>query len=155
MNVSKLKVYIYNSVVVVLLVCGVVYAVLQFVHVGRVEYTDNARVCRHIAPQNVRVQGFIKEIRFEAYQSVCKGDTLVVLEDAEYRLRLAQAQSDLARAEQNSKATGRSIRTTTLNMGVTDASIDEARVNMEKWQRDDERYANLLQAKAATQQQYD
>lgn len=66
MNVSKLKVYIYNSVVVVLLVCGVVYAVLQFVHVGRVEYTDNARVCRHIAPQNVRVQGFIKEIRFEA-----------------------------------------------------------------------------------------
>lgn len=155
MDKTKVKTYIYNSVIVLLLVAGVIYVVLQFTHFGDIEYTDNARVCQYIAPQNTRVQGFIREIRFEAYQHVNKGDTLVVIEDSEYKLRLAQAKSDLARAEQLSKATGSSIRTTTTNMSVTEASIEEARVNMENLQREDSRYEKLLQEKAVTQQQYD
>lgn len=145
MDKTKVKTYIYNSVIVLLLVAGVIYVVLQFTHFGDIEYTDNARVCQYIAPQNTRVQGFIREIRFEAYQHVNKGDTLVVIEDSEYKLRLAQAKSDLARAEQLSKATGSSIRTTTTNMSVTEASIEEARVNMENLQREDSRYEKLLQ----------
>ena len=36
---------------------------------------------QYIAPQNTRVQGFIKEIRFEAYQHVREGDTLVSIVD--------------------------------------------------------------------------
>ena len=97
----------------------------------------------------------MREIRFEAYQHVNAGDTLVILEDSEFKLRLAQAQSDLARAEQQSKATGSSIRTTTSSMDVTAASIEEARVNMENLQREDERYEKLLAQDAVTRQQYD
>lgn len=130
-------------------------SVLQFCHFGHIEYTDNARVCRNIVPQNARVQSFIKEIRFESYQSVNKGDTLVVLEDSEYRFRLEQALSDLARAEENSKATGSSIQTTTSKISVTEASIEEARVNMDNMAREDKRYEQLLREKAVTQQQYD
>ena len=70
MEKTKLRSYIYNAVIILLLVAGIVYVVLQFTHFGHVEYTDNARVCQYIAPQNTRVQGFIKEIRFEAYQHV-------------------------------------------------------------------------------------
>ena len=94
-----------------LLLAGITYVVLQFTHFGHIEYTDNARVCQYIAPQNTRVQGFIKQIRFEAYQHVCEGDTLVIIEDSEFRLRLAQAKSDLARAQQQSKQAGSSVRT--------------------------------------------
>lgn len=91
MEKSKLRSYIYNAVIILLLIAGIVYVVLQFTLFGHVEYTDNARVCQYIAPQNTRVQGFIREIRFEAYQHVNEGDTLVILEDSEYKLRLAQA----------------------------------------------------------------
>ncbi|MBQ6983929.1 MAG: HlyD family secretion protein [Paludibacteraceae bacterium] len=155
MEKAKIQTYIYNSVIVLILLAGITYVVLQFTHFGRIEYTDNARVCQYIAPQNTRVQGFIKEIRFEAYQHVNAGDTLVIIEDSEFKLRLAQAQSDLARAEQQSKATGSSIRTTTSSMSVTEAGIEEARVNMESLAREDKRYEQLLAQDAVTRQQYD
>lgn len=109
MEKTKLRSYIYNAVIILLLIAGIVYVVLQFTHFGHVEYTDNTRVCQYIAPQNTRVQGFVREIRFEAYQHVNEGDTLVILEDSEYKLRLAQARSDLARAEQQSKQAGSSV----------------------------------------------
>lgn len=155
MNKFQIRTYVYNTVIVLLLLAGITYVVLQFTHFGRVEYTDNARVCQYISPQNTRVQGFVREIRFEAYQHVNAGDTLVILEDSEFKLRLAQAQSDLAIAEQQSKATGSSIRTTASSMDVTAASIEEARVNMENLQREDERYEKLLAQDAVTRQQYD
>lgn len=43
-----------------------------------------------------------------------EGDALVIIEDSEFRLRLAQAKSDLARAQQQSKQAGSSVRTASL-----------------------------------------
>lgn len=102
---KNIKKYVYNTVVIAMVVVGAIIVMMNFGHFGRVEYTDNARVRQHITPQNTRVQGFIKEVRFEEFQRVKKGDTLVVIEDAEFRLRLAQAEADLARAEEGAKAT--------------------------------------------------
>ncbi|MCR5313534.1 MAG: HlyD family secretion protein, partial [Bacteroidaceae bacterium] len=147
--------YVYNAIIILLLVIGATIVVSQFVHFGSVEFTDNARVRQHITPQSTRVQGFIREIRFEEFQHVHKGDTLAIIEDAEFRLRLAQAEADLARAEQGAKATGTSIHTTESNISVTDASIEEARVNMENTKKEDARFEKLLKQDAVTQQQYD
>jgi len=155
MEKTKLRSYIYNAVIILLLIAGIVYVVLQFTHFGHVEYTDNARVCQYIAPQNTRVQGFIREIRFEAYQHVDEGDTLVILEDSEYRLRLAQAHSDLARAEQQSKQAGSSVLSAASNVNATQSLREEARVNMENLQRDDYRYEQLLHTGGVSQHQYD
>lgn len=155
MKKTKLRSYIYNAVIILLLIVGIVYVVLQFTHFGHMEYTDNARVCQYIAPQNTRVQGFIREIRFEAYQHVNEGDTLVTLEDSEYRLRLAQARSDLARAEQQSKQAGSSVLSATKNINATQSLKEEARVNMENLQRDDHRYEQLLLVGGVSQHQYD
>lgn len=147
--------YIYNIIVILLLIVGATIVILNFTHFGNVEYTDNARVRQHITPQNTRVQGFIREIRFEEFQKVHKGDTLVIIEDAEFRLRLAQAEADLARAEQGIKQAASSIETTEAGMYETEASIDEARINMENAKREDLRYETLLAQDAVTRQQYD
>ena len=152
---KNIKKYVYNTVVIAMVVVGAIIVMINFGHFGCVEYTDNARVRQHITPQNTRVQGFIKEVRFEEFQRVKKGDTLVVIEDAEFRLRLAQAEADLARAEEGAKATGRSIVTTDAGIQVTDAGIEEARVNMENAKREDSRFEALLEKEAVTQQQYD
>ena len=57
--------YLYNIIVLLLLIAGVALVVFNFAHFGNVEWTDNAHVCQHVTPQNTRVQGFIREIRFE------------------------------------------------------------------------------------------
>ena len=147
--------YLYNTLVILLLLAGATVVVLQFAHFGHIEFTDNARVRQHITPQNTRVQGFVREIRFGEFQPVKKGDTLVVIEDAEFRLRLAQALADLARAEEGAKQAGSSILTTEAGMEVTDAGMEEARVNMENAQREDARFETLLAQEAVTRQQYD
>jgi len=155
MNKNKISTYIYNTIVILCIACGVLYAVSQFMNFGGGEVTDNARVCQNIVPQNCRVQGFIREVRFTEFQEVRKGDTLVIIEDAEFRLRLAQAEADLVRAQRGLQGTASSINTTKTSISVTDAGIEAARVQMENAQREDVRFAKLLQQDAVTQQQYD
>lgn len=110
---------------------------------------------QHITPVNARVGGFIKEIRFNEYQPVHKGDTLVVIEDSEYRLQLAQAEANLQRELAGGDVTSSTIGVTRQNMSVSDAGVDEASVRLENARIDDQRYAQLLKSDAVTQQQYD
>ena len=151
----KTKKIVYNSMIIALMVLGVVYVCAHFVHFGSVEYTDNAQVRQHITPVNTRVQGFIREIRFEEYQPVHKGDTLVIIEDAEFRLRLAQAEADLSNALAGRSVTHSSIHTVESNVRVTDAGIEEVRVQLENARREYDRYDKLLKDGAVTRQQYD
>ena len=154
MATRKVQKLIYNTVIICLLAVALIYVCSRFVHPG-VEYTDNAQVKQHITPVNTRVQGFIKQICFEEYQPVHKGDTLVIIEDSEFKLRLAQAEADLANALSGQQATSMGIATTQNNLRVNDAGIEEARVQMENAKRDYERYQKLLQQKAVTRQQFD
>lgn len=146
---------IYNTVVIALLVCGILFVVSRFVHLGRVEFTDNASVRQHITPINVRVQGFIKEIRFEEYTPVSKGDTLVLIEDTEFRLHEAQAEAALNNALAGHRALATSVATVQSDIEASDASVAECRAQLDNARREDERYARLLERKAVTKQQYD
>ena len=152
---KKLLRTIYNICVLILLVIGAWLVVNHFVHFGDGEFTDNATVQQHITPVNTRVGGFIKEIRFSEYQPVHKGDTLVIIEDSEFRLQLAQAEANLQREMAGGEATTSGIGVTRQNMSVSDAGIDEARVRLDNARQDDQRYAQLLKSDAVTQQQYD
>ena len=145
----------YNVIIFAMLFAGITIVCYKFFHFGNVEYTDNATVCQHITPINTRVSGFIREIRFEEYHEVKAGDTLVIIEDAEFQLRVAQAEAELANALAGHKATTAIIATTANNITVSDASIDEVKAQMINAQREEQRFAKLLQEEAVTQQQYD
>src|SRR3989441_3577872 len=58
--------------------------------------TDDAQVDGHIVPILPKVGGFVTEIRVDENQRVRVGDTLIVLDDRDYKVRLAQAGADLA-----------------------------------------------------------
>lgn len=145
----------YNIVVGIMLLGGVVWVSTKFIHLGRVEYTDNAQVKQQIAPINARVQGFIKKIYFKDYQRVKKGDTLVLIEDMEYRYRLAQAEADYRNAVIGKKAMGTTILTTQSNIGVTESGIEESKIRMENAEKEYFRHKALLTQKSVTQQQFD
>lgn len=155
MIARKTQKIVYNTLILCLLIGGLTYVCSRFIHLGNVEYTDNAQVRQHITPVNTRVSGFIKQVCFEEFQPVKKGDTLVIIEDAEFRLRLAQAEADLSKALAGRSATTAGIQTTKNNLSVNDAGIEEVRVQMENAHREWERFEKLLKEDAVTRQQYD
>ena len=154
MNKKQIK-RTYNVVIIAALVVIIGLICSRFVHWGNVEYTDDAQVWRHITPINARVGGFIKEVRFDDYQHVRKGDTLVIIEDAEFRLALAQAEAHLRGSKSSSSAVSAGMNTTVSNVRAASAGIEEARVQMQNAQKDYQRFEQLLQKDAVTRQQYD
>lgn len=154
MNKKQIK-RIYNVVVVCIVAACAVWAFSHFWHPMGMEYTDDAQVCRHITPINTRVPGFIKEIRFNDFQHVKKGDTLVIIEDAEFRLALAQAEAGLKGRKSGSSAVSASMTTTASNVSTASAGIEETRVDMINAKADFDRFTVLIAKDAVTRQQYD
>ena len=153
-NIRRNKI-ISNVILLVIILGGLCWVCSRFIHFGNVRYTDNAQVKQHITPVNTRVQGFIKKIYFEEYQQVKKGDTLLVIEDAEYRLRLAQAEANYQNALVGKDAMHTTINTTQSNIFATEASIEEARVRLQNAEADYRRYTGLMKEEAVTPQQFD
>ena len=154
MNHRTKKIISYVVTIAVIVLAGL-WVWSKFVHLGDVEFTDNAQVQQQIVPVNSRVQGYIKEIRFKEYEPVHKGDTLVIIDDADMKLRLAQARADYQNAMAGRSVADRSVGVASANVAVTDASIAEAKVVMDLAATDYARYEKLLALDAVTRQQYD
>lgn len=149
------KKFIPNLVLILVIVGGIVWVASKFFHFGNVEYTDNAQVRQDIMPVNTRVQGFIKKIYFSEYQHIKKGDTLLVIEDSEFRLQLAQAEANYANAIVGKNAMATTISTTQSNISVSDAAITEAKARLDNAKLEYDRYTTLLSQEAVTRQQFD
>ncbi len=148
------KILSYIITIVVIVAAGI-WVASRFVHLGNVEFTDNAQVRQQIVPVNSRVQGYIKEIRFNEYEPVKKGDTLVIIDDADLRLNVARARADYQNALAGRDVANRSVTSASANVAVSEASITEAKVVMEMAATDLARYEKLLSQDAVTRQQYD
>jgi membrane fusion protein (multidrug efflux system) len=148
------KILSYIITLAVIIAAGI-WVASKFIHLGNVEFTDNAQVQRQIVPVNSRVQGYIKEIRFKEYEPVKKGDTLVIIDDTDMRLRVAQANADYQNALAGRTVADRSVGVASANVAVSEASIAEAKVLMENAAVDLERHRKLLEKDAVTRQQYD
>ncbi len=103
---------------------------LQIHPYGKCRIHDNAQVRQQIVPVNSRVQGYVKEIRFREYQQVKKGDTLVIIDDADIHLDLARARADYQNAMAGRDVADRAVVAASANVAVSDASITEAKVLM-------------------------
>ncbi len=152
---SKIKRYVSYVATLGIVIVVSVWVAGKYGHFGRVEFTDNAQVRMQIVPVSSRVQGYIREIRFKEYEAVHKGDTLVIIDDSDYRLSLAQAEADLSEARAGRSVTGRGVNVASANVAVSEASIAEAKVLMEMAATDLERYRKMLEKEAVTRQQYD
>ena len=50
---------------------------------------------QYVSPINLRASGYIDKIYFTEHQEVHKGDTLLVLDDREYKIRVMEAEACL------------------------------------------------------------
>ena len=152
---TNTKKIIRSILIIAIIAAGIIWVSAHFFHLGNVEWTDNAQVRRNIVPINSRVQGYIERICFNDFEEVHKGDTLVVIENSEHLLRVAQANAAFQRSLVENTAMGTTISTTENNLSVNDAAIDELKVRLVQAETDFNRYEQLLAQKAVTRQQYE
>lgn len=151
----KEKKILRNIIVIAIILSGLFWVCSKFIHFGSVEYTDNAQIRRNIIPINSRVQGFIQKVCFDDFQFVHKGDTLVIIESSEYKLKVIQAKANYQKALMENTAMETVISTTANNLTVSDANIEELRIRLAQAETDFHRYEQLYSQKAVTKQQYD
>jgi membrane fusion protein (multidrug efflux system) len=68
-------------------------------HASRYVSTDNAYTATETAQVTPAVAGIVREVRVADTEAVHRGDVLVVLDDTDARLALAQAEAELGRAQ--------------------------------------------------------
>ena len=152
---KRTKKIVFNVIVGLLVVVVLAWVAGKFIHLGNVEWTDNAQVKQLIIPVNSRVQGFISEVRFDDFQDVKKGDTLAIIEDTEFRYRLAQAEADYQNALKGQDAMNTSSVTMRNNISVSESAVNEAKIRLDNAEREYIRHKNLFEQEAITKQQYD
>ena len=137
-------------ILAILLILGGIAVVFSVFMDSTHESTDDAQIEQYMSPINVKVPGYITEIRFTEHQYVHKGDTLVVIDDREYNIALKQAEAALMDARSGRKVVAGNLNTVSTSATVYDASIEEAELRVAKLQTDYDRYSKLLEKKATT-----
>lgn len=121
----------------------------------RYEETNDAQVEAYINPVSARVSGYIHQIRFEENQTVKTGDTLVIIDDRDYRAQANEAVAALENARAQTTLLDGRINTLKNEAAVSAARIDAAKVRMEHQQQEYKRYTNLLAEESTTRQHFD
>ena len=151
---KRTKKTVANVFIVAMILCGAGWIASLFVHVGG-EYTNNAQVVQDIVHVTARVQGFVQRVYVDEYQHVERGDTLLTIEDSEFRLHLAQAEAAARNARAGKVVQEKGVQGAQNQMGVTDAGIAEIEVLLRNAEADYRRYQALYAQEAVTKQQLD
>ena len=163
-------------VLAVLVIAGGGYGAYKYMHSLEHEITDDAQIESKITPVIPKVSGYISKILVEDNEYVKKGDTLVVLDNSEYALKLQQAEDALAQAKSQLAVANAGVVTADASIGVTEAgavaatttietaqaSVNTAQANVEaakvqvwRTKNDYDRYNKLFKNQSITKQQYE
>jgi membrane fusion protein (multidrug efflux system) len=169
-----------NIVIFVVVVMVIVGGVFLWRYLSSYESTDDAQADVHLYPVSARVSGYVVKVNVDDNQWVEKGTVLVEIDPKDYEVAVAQAQANLANAEETAKSLNITVPITSVNSssqlrftasGVEDASagviaaerqlnaaqsqVAAAEANDVKAQDDLHRYKLLVDKREVSQQIYD
>jgi membrane fusion protein (multidrug efflux system) len=152
---SKGKKIIFPVILGLVLVSALAFTAKEYFYGKSHEETDNAQIDADISPVVARVSGYVKEIRFNDNQFVKAGDTLVVLDDRDYQIRLQQAEAALAVAKQSVNVSQYAVAEARTGIATAQANVETAKVRVWKATEDFNRFQNLYEDHAITKAQFD
>jgi membrane fusion protein (multidrug efflux system) len=112
--------------------------------------TNDAQVESYINPVSARVSGYIRAVKFEEHTVVKQGDTLVLIDDREYREKVTEAESAVEDARGKINVLTASIASAETGTLVDKDQIAGAKARLVQQSRDINRYKNLVKEEAAT-----
>lgn len=155
---SKVKLIIACIVVAIAAVGGFMF----WQHARHHETTNNAQLDATIISVRSGASGFVKEVRFADNQSVKKGDTLVIIDDIDYKAKVMQARALLRSAESqtgisraSAQAAMQNASASTQTTSSLQNNINSAQAKVTKSQKELDRIEKMFSESAATQQQLD
>src|SRR6478735_4709671 len=113
-------------VLIVLIIAGGAFGISKYIHAKHHEETDDAQVEANINPVIPKISGYVKEVRVKDNQRVKKGDTLIVLDDRDLRLKLEQAEAAVGTAQSNLTSAKATSQAAQANIGTSAAAIKAA-----------------------------
>ncbi len=154
-NEPKTKNRILTIISIIIIGAGMLWAASLLFNLRGDNFTDNAQIDGNINSVAARVQGYIKEIHFNANQPVKKGDTLAVLVDDEYKIKVRQAEADLENAIAGLHVQEVGYKIAVANSATQLASIGAAKANFTKADKDYNRFSNMFRDSAVTRNHFD
>lgn len=152
---SKGKKIIFPIILAAVLVIAVIFTLKEYFYFQSHEVTDNAQVDADISPVISRVAGYVKEIRFKDNQLVKAGDTLVILDDRDFKIKVQQAEAALAATKTLVNVSEYAVLESKSNIATAKANVEAAKVKVWKATEDFNRYKNLYDDHAITKAQFD
>jgi membrane fusion protein, multidrug efflux system len=129
---------------------------------GGKQETDNAQLETDISPVIPKINSTVVKVLVDDNQVVKMGDTLVILDNANYKIAVKQAEVALLLAKQNVKLSSSSqsaansgVSSVAANGYAANAGVEAAKVRLELANKNYIRFKNLLDEKSVTQQQFD
>ncbi|MCD0489298.1 HlyD family secretion protein [Pedobacter sp. MC2016-14] len=147
--ITKITAWIAGIIALVLLVWGVRTVFQMYSY----EDTNDAQIEEYINPITSRVSGFIHTIKYEENQDVKKGDTLLIIDNSEYKLQQEEAEAALSNARAQIGVMESNVLTTSRVSAASASQIAAAKAKLTRQQQDYERYAKLFKVESATLQQ--
>ncbi len=126
---------------IVLGVIALIIAGVYYINSLRYESTDDAYVESDLIQIAARVSGQVEEIYIQDNQKIKEGDKIAKIDDTDYKVKLAQAQALYEKALYAQK--------------VAKANLNAVNSEISLAKKDLERYKNLYQAGAVSQQTLD
>lgn len=149
-------------ILIVLVIVGAVYGTYKYLHAQAHETTDDAQIEKNMNPIIPRVTGYVTKVLVKDNDFVKKGDTLFVIDDKDYTVRVEEARAALAAAEGSYEAAKADIGGASAGVAVSEANIQSSQGNIEAakvrlWRatNDFTRYENLYKNKSITKQQFE
>ena len=136
-NVKIKKRYIIATFIGIILI-GVIYLYIMSI---MFQSTDDAYVESHLVQISPKVSGQVVDVFVDDNTNVNEGDTVIKIDDTDYRVRLAQAEANYQKALLSQKVAR-------ANLAASNSEIELAR-------KDFERYQNLFEEGAVSEQELD
>jgi hypothetical protein len=134
---------------------GLIWVANYFWKYIHYEITNDAFIDQYVSPLNIRASGYIKEVRFKEHQYVHQGDTLLILDNREYQIKVKEAEAALLDVKGSKEVLHSGIETSQTNIAVQDANIAEAKAKLWQLEQDYRRFARLLKEESVPEQQYE
>ena len=151
----RLRNIVLNLICILLAGSGLWFTFNYFRRHINYEITNDAFVDQYVAPINIRVSGYIQEVRFREHQYVHKGDTLLVLDNREYIIKVKEAEAALLDAHGTRDVIHSGVETSHTNVAVQEANIAEAKAKLWQLEQDYHRFERLMRDESVPRQQYE